>query len=105
MSTTTNTDTTEHPPQMLLPQWMYRQIITDHTVKAVWCFCGAPAISYCNGSQFVCYGGGHFGMPMVMLKRRAGGQAFVEAQCRKGRERLRAEIEATETRQQGRRRK
>jgi hypothetical protein len=44
-------------------------------------------------------------MPMVMLKRRAGGQAFVEAQCRKGRERLRAEIEATETRQQGRRRK
>jgi len=45
---------------MMLPQWMYRQIITDDSVKAVWCFCGAPAISYCNGSQFVCYGGGHF---------------------------------------------
>jgi len=43
---------------MNLPSWMYSQIITDKTTKAVWCYCGAPAITYCNGSQFVCDGGG-----------------------------------------------
>lgn len=65
---------------MNLPSWMYRQIINDKTTKAVWCFCGAPAISYCNGSQFVCNGGGHFGMPMVILKPRRE-QAFLNRQC------------------------
>lgn len=85
---------TMKPATMMLPTWMYRQIITDDTAKAVWCFCGAPAVSYCNGSQFVCHGGGHFGMSMVMLKPRAEEQGFLEEQCRLARERLRAEIEA-----------
>lgn len=93
MSTTTKADTTEYPAQMMLPQWMYRQIISDDSVKAVWCYCGAPAITYCNGLQFVCHGGGHFGVPMVMLKPRAEEQAFLEEQCAKARELLRQQIE------------
>lgn len=86
------TATTEQPPQMLLPQWMYRQIISDKTTTAVWCFCGAPAITYCNGLQFVCHGGSHFGVPMVMLKPRAEEQAFLDERCHKGRELLRQQI-------------
>lgn len=81
---------------MNLPQWMYRQIITDESVKAVWCFCGKPAVSYCNGLQFVCDGGGHFGTPMVMLKPRRE-QRFLVEQCRKAREALRAEEARKET--------
>lgn len=70
---------------MQLPSWMYKQIINDETVKSVWCFCGAPAVSYCNGSQFVCDGGGHFGMPMVTLKPRPDEQKYLEKTCAKAR--------------------
>jgi hypothetical protein len=100
---TTITTTNEQPPQMLLPQWMYRQIISDDSVKAVWCFCGAPAITYCNGLQFVCHGGGHFGVPMVMLKPRAEEQEFLEQQCAKGRELLRQQVESEARKPRGKR--
>jgi len=67
-----------------LPSWMYRQIINDKAPKTVWCFCGAPAITYLNGLQFVCDGGGHFGTPMVRLKPRRE-QRFLNQQIAKAR--------------------
>jgi len=79
---------------MNLPQWMYRQIISDDSALSVWCFCGAPAITYCNGLQFVCDGGGHFGVPMVTLKSRPEEQEFLNEQRAKGLELLRQQIEA-----------
>jgi hypothetical protein len=93
------------PPEMMLPQWLYHQIISDPTAKAVWCHCNAPAVSYCNGLQFVCHGGGHWGVPMKALKPRPEEQVFLEEQCAKGRERWRQETEAEETKRQSRRRK
>ena len=74
---------------MNLPSWMYHQIINDPKPRAVWCFCGKPAITYCNGLQFVCDGGGHFGVPMVTLKPRRE-QRFLEEQCRLARARQKA---------------
>lgn len=88
------TETTTTPTRMLLPQWMYRQIIHDPSVKAVWCFCKRPALTYCNGLQFVCHGGGHFGVPMKALKPRPEEQAFVERQCSIARELERAKHES-----------
>lgn len=82
-----------NPSQMLLPQWMYRQIIHDPSVTAVWCFCKRPALTYCNGLQFVCHGGGHFGVPMKALKPRPEEQSFVERQCSIARELERAKHE------------
>lgn len=74
----------EATAQNRLPQWMYDQIVTDKTRKAVWCYCGAHAISYCNGLQFVCFSG-HAGVPMKQLQPRPEDQLFLNRQAARAR--------------------
>ena|SRR5688572_10463271 len=99
-----NTDTEPIPAgSTLLPHWMYSQIISDDSARTVWCYCDAPAISYCRGLQFVCLRG-HAGVPGKMLKPR-NEQKWFDEQRAKALEMARQQAEEEEAKRLRRRRK